>query len=99
MGSLSAVFWLMVGLHESGWSLRSTRLTGLVVVSAVGILIAWRHEGAGGIIVALGAVTQSLFIYLATGRPATLALGIPFLVTGLLFIVVWWRSKRKMSKQ
>jgi hypothetical protein len=104
----AAGFWLFVGLihviaavvaaAEPGpWTWESTVLAGLIVASALGVLIAWWREGIGGTIIVICAIAHSTFATIASGHNkgfAMLITGSPLLVAGILFLASWWRSER-----
>ena len=100
-GSLVAAFWLLMGvlagIVEPGpWSLESAIMAGLIVTSALAVLVAWWREGIGGTMVVICAVAHSVFAYVASGHNRGLAMlisGGPFLVIGILFLASWWRSR------
>ncbi len=100
-GSLAAAFWLFVGIVSAvfdpePWIVESFILAGLILVSALGVLIAWFHEGIGGTIVLICAVAHSTFAYMVSGHNkgfAMLITGGPFLLSGSLFLLSWWKSK------
>ncbi len=105
IGSLVVAFWLFMGIGygivESGpWTLEDTIMTGLVITSVLGVLIAWWREGIGGIILVVCAVAHSTFAYIVAGHNkgfAMLISGGPFLLIGILFLASGWRSRRTTS--
>jgi hypothetical protein len=71
------------------------------------LLIAWRWELAGGIIFLAAGIAWSIFLYSinltrtgVTGKAliAVLALGLPFVIAGILFIVSHYRRMGKPSQ-
>lgn len=109
IGSLAGAFWLLsltVGLivelisGHTTWSLEGAILAGLVIITALGVLVAWRREGSGGMIVLIGAIALSTFAYVTARFNkiwAMLIAGGPFLVAGILFLTCWRRSKRRLG--
>ena len=101
IGSLAGAFWLLSLIVElieghSPWSPEGAMLMGLVIFVALGVLIAWRREGIGGLVVAIGALALCIFAYVTAGHNkgfAMLISGGPFLVAGILFLACWRRSK------
>ena len=101
IGSLLATFWLFVGIvsaiYESGpLTPEGAIMAGLIVISTLGIVIAWWREGIGGAIVVLSGIAHSTFAYISSGHNrafAVLISGGPYLVTGLLFLATWHRSR------
>ncbi|MBU4482790.1 MAG: hypothetical protein L6416_07225 [Candidatus Omnitrophica bacterium] len=75
-------------------------LAGLVAINVIGIITAWWKEKIGGIIIVTAAVALCTFSYIEAGHNKILALlisGFPFLISGILFIISWWRSKKVYS--
>ena len=113
IGSLAGTFWLLsltvgltvgliaevIGGHTT-WSLEGAMLGGLVIFVALGVLVAWRREGTGGMIVLIGAIALCAFAYVTAGRNKVFAMlisGGPFLVAGILFLACWHRSERRQT--
>ncbi|MBN2272949.1 MAG: hypothetical protein JXK95_01335 [Bacteroidales bacterium] len=70
------------------------------------LLVAWKYERAGGIILLVTSLAFSGFIFyhnfkrtdlFMTALVATLALGVPFIVAGILFIISHNRKKKEIS--
>lgn len=107
IGSLAGAFWLLsliasliVELIEGHgpWSPEGAMLMGLVIFVALGVLIAWRREGIGGLVAVIGAIALCIFAYVTAGHNkgfAMLISGGPFLVAGILFLACWRRSERQ----
>jgi len=101
ISSLAAGFWLFVGIvagisETEPWTVESVILAGLILCSAVGVLIAWFREGMGGGIVVACAIAHSTFAYIVSGHNkgfAMLITGGPLLLSGILFLISWWKSK------
>ena len=101
IGSLVGAFWLFVGIASAiiesrPWTLEDAIMTGLIVASALSVLIAWWREGVGGAVVIICAVAHSTFAYIASGHNRGLAMlisGGPFMLAGILFLASWWRSR------
>ncbi len=51
------------------------------------LFIAWRWELAGGILFIVAAVAGALFFRAFNGNPGVLIVMLPFLITGVLFIL------------
>jgi hypothetical protein len=73
----------------------------VVFTLLVGVLIAWRREGLGGLILILAAVVLFLImsVVVTTKYPdqwpsLMLLFVVPYLVPGILFLICWWRSKK-----
>ncbi|MBE2202515.1 MAG: hypothetical protein IAE79_28145 [Anaerolinea sp.] len=99
---LTGLVYLRVVGAESLLALRSQErgqtvvvLFALLVVAIIGLLYAWRQEGVGGFVAALSAVGISIVAYLSFQENrlfAAFAYSSPFLITGLMFLVCWWRK-------
>jgi hypothetical protein len=63
-------------------------------LSFVGIALAWRWEGAGGL-AALGSITVSAVLFLQTEvKPAaTILLWGMYALPAVLFLLSWWRAR------
>jgi len=109
IGSLVGAFWLLSLIASliveviggrTPWSLEGAILAGLVIITALGVLIAWRREGIGGTIVAIGAIALGTFAYITARFNkvwAMLITGGPFLVAGTLFLACWRRSEVRQT--
>jgi hypothetical protein len=102
IGSLLAASWWFVGIagvlyEREPCTLESAIMAGFIITSGLGVLIAWRREGAGGAIVFIHGVLFSTFAYFSAGRNkgfAMLVSGGPFLLVGILFLATWRRSRQ-----
>ncbi len=100
-GSLVAAFWLFVGVASALVESRPLTLEGAIIValivsSALSVLVAWRRDGLGWMLLLICAVAHSTFAYLASGHNHGLAMlisGGPFLLVGLLFLTSWRQSQ------
>ena len=75
-------------------------LAGLITINVAGVITAWWKEKIGGIIIVAAAVSLCTFSYIEAGHNKILALlisGFPFLISGILFLISWWRSKKVYS--
>ncbi len=109
IGSLAGTFWLLTLIAsliveviggDMTLSLEGVMLGGLVIFATLGVLIAWRREGSGGMMVLIGAMAFGTFAYVTAGHNkvwAMLITGGPFLVAGILFLACWWRSERRRT--
>jgi hypothetical protein len=106
ISTLSALFWLLilldiiacdvlVGFVCLNWEMAI--LAGLAAASLLCVIIAWRRERIGGVVMILWGLMFTAFAYL-TSRPqqalSMLVSGVPFLISGLLFLTSWWLSCR-----
>ncbi len=72
-------------------------LFALLIAATLGILCAWRWEAVGGVIASLCALGIALLAYFTFPEQrwfAAFAYSSPFLVTGLLFLGCWRRTRR-----
>jgi len=60
------------------------------------LIIAWKWEMAGGILFLLAALAGSIYFRAFSGNPGVLIILLPFVVTGILFIIheVLFRKKQ-----
>ncbi len=105
ISTLAAAFWLLilldivacdtlVGFVCVNWEI--AMLLGLVVISLLCVLISWRREGVGGLLMLLWGIAFSAiaFVTSPTRRAYSIMVsGMPFLVAGILFLVSWWLSQ------
>ena len=107
LGSLIVVFWLFMGIvsvidEPEPWTLESMVMAGFIITVPLILLIAWWREGIGGMILVIYAIGFSTFGYISAGHNKAFAMmisGGPFLLTGILFLTSWWRSKRYRTNQ
>lgn len=105
---LVTAFWLMilvinllcecvVGYISISWE--STSQVFLVAASVLSLTLAWRWEGAGGLVMTLWGVIFTIIAYL-TSRPyqifSMLITGVPYVIASSLFLASWWRSRAEI---
>lgn len=81
------------------WPWEGTMLAGLLIVTVLAVLIAWRREGIGGTLLVIGAIALSVFSTTCTecnGISIILLMGGPFLVAATLFLACWRRSEGRL---
>jgi hypothetical protein len=70
-------------------------------LSVLGLGVAWRWEGLGGAI-SVGFFLANLGLYWAIRQKffplRALAVLSPVLITGMLFLVCWWRTRSRVSQ-
>jgi hypothetical protein len=100
VGSFLALSFLYLGI-TTGPSPPSLEELAVVFTLLVGVLIAWRREGLGGLILILTAVVLFLImsVVVTTKYPdqwisLLLLFVVPYLVPGILFLICWWRSRK-----
>lgn len=72
-----------------------------MLVSVLGLALAWRWEGLGGALNVAGFVANLVLFWAIRGEflPGSVVLNLsPVLVPGILFLVCWWRSKDRGRK-
>lgn len=102
ISTLAAGFWLLilldilacdafVGFICVNWEM--ALLLGLATFSLLSVIIAWRRESIGGLVMVLWGLIFAAIAYL-TSRPqqaiSILVSGVPFLIAGSLFLASWW---------
>jgi hypothetical protein len=83
-------------IAASPWPLEGTILAGLLLITVVGVLIAWIREGIGGTLLVVGAIVLSAFSYVTAEHGKawnTLFMSGLFLAAGILFLVCWRQSE------
>ena len=100
IGSLLALSFLYLGI-TTGPSPPSLEELAVVFTLLVGVLIAWRREGLGGLILVLAAFVLFLIMSVVVTNkypdqwPSLMLLFVvPYLVPGILFLICWWRSRK-----
>jgi hypothetical protein len=105
ISTLAAAFWLLilldilacdalVGFVCLNWEMAI--LAGLVAASVLSVVIAWRREGIGGLVMILWGLAFSIIACVTSHPQQTLSMlvtGVPFLIAGLLFLASWWSRK------
>jgi hypothetical protein len=80
----------------SPWPLEGTILAGLLIITVLGILIAWSREGMGAVLLIVGAIVLGTFSYFTAEQGKVwnmLLMGGPTLVAGILFLACWRQSE------
>jgi len=68
----------------------------VLAIAAAGVLIAWRWELVGGALAAVAAIAGSALVYFGSGRTVfstALMIGLPFLISGALYLACCWRTR------
>lgn len=111
IGSVEALFLLATGIREAiiesrkggSWTVESTLIAGFIVIFVLGVIIAWWREGIGGIILIICALAGMTALFLTLGELydfwVPIFMGGPFLFSGVLFLLCWWRSRRSKIPQ
>jgi hypothetical protein len=106
VSTLMAGFILLFAIGEGVGSLsrgegiqcspESIRMTIYFIAIALGAIFAWWRDVVGGAILAIVGVLFIIFVFLAMEKHdywITLIFGFPFLLSGLLLLLCWRRSK------
>jgi succinate dehydrogenase hydrophobic anchor subunit len=101
-GTLIVLFWLIVAFaygtgEPSELGAEDIMMAILVVGTTIGVLLAWKLERIGGVITLLFGIAHSIFAIFASGHNHAFAMlisGGPFIVIGILFLIVSARSTR-----
>jgi len=83
-------------IAASPWPLEGTILAGLLIITVLGVLIAWSREGIGGVLLVVGAIVLGAFSYVTAEHDKVgnmVFTGGPFLVAGILFLACWRGSE------
>ncbi|MFZ0546893.1 MAG: hypothetical protein WAM60_15710 [Candidatus Promineifilaceae bacterium] len=81
-----------VGIHGEIGLLSSLFLT----AATVGLLLAWRWEGLGGIVMTVSGISLAVLTFLTSAELPWLTAffyGSPFAITGILSLVCWWKAR------
>jgi hypothetical protein len=66
-----------------------------VMVLIVILIVAWKNELIGGLLLIVAFIAGSVFFNSFSGNPGSLVVIIPFLITGLLFILYYFLYRKK----
>ncbi len=99
LGTLLAVLFVAFWLSENRFiALRVSLADALqlvcIIITFIGLIIAWRHEMVGGLAILGG---MGLFFLLEWRQRGTLPVGLGYklaILVGLLFLVIWWHERR-----
>ena len=83
-------------IAASPWPLEGTILAGLLIITVLGVLIAWSRERVGGTLLLVGAIVLGTFSYLTAEQGKVwniLLMGGPTLMAGILFLACWRQSE------
>ena len=101
IGTLAAGFWLIVILitafvGDEEFTFQSWILIILIIASAWSVVAAWGWELIGGACVLACGLAHAVFALISSGHNHALAVavsGVPFLLSGSLFLLSWFRSQ------
>ena len=86
---------LSSGVLIKEWIFEARRITVVVVLILLGCILSWWREGIGGAILTVYSLGYIILFSPKFGlfsRPIMIT-SAPFLVSGVLFLICWWRSK------
>ena len=69
----------------------------LVAINVASVIVSWWYPKIGGILLVIFGTAFFIFGYVTAGYNkifAALISGFPFLVSGILFVLSWWRSRK-----
>jgi hypothetical protein len=109
VSTLAAAFWLLilldilacdalVGFIRVNWEM--ALLVVFVAASVLSVIIAWRKEGVGGLVMLLWGIIFTVFAAIDSRNYWVISMlvsGVPFLIAGLLFLASWRLSLRAAS--
>jgi hypothetical protein len=110
ISTLAAVFWLLilldiiacdmlVGFVCVNWEM--ALLLGVALFSILSVVIAWRKEGMGGIVMLVwGLVFSAIAIITSTSQRvySVCVSGLPFIVAGIMFLMSdWWQTYKRSN--
>jgi hypothetical protein len=65
---------------------------GIPIIEVVGVALAWRWEGAGGVIILIAATIDFVADFVS-GRVAIALTALPMALVGAAFLYCWWREQ------
>lgn len=69
-------------------------MTVFMFVAFIGLIIAWKREGIGGLIALSGLVGFNIFAPASLARPAVFAMTGMYGLPALLFLFCWWQTRK-----
>jgi hypothetical protein len=69
-----------------------------VLVLIIFLVIAWKHELAGGLLFIVASIAMSIFFRSFSGNPGSIIVISPFLITGLFFVLNHFLRKKEAGK-
>jgi hypothetical protein len=83
------------GPNQFTASLRENLLGMALLTMAVGLLVGWKWEGIGGVLILGG-----FALFAAVNRPFRVNVVIvAWLITGVLYLACWWKSRRRLANR
>ena len=94
--------YLLDGTLTQGWRLSTTGMAVYCLLIAVGSGIGWWRENIGGTILVIAGLgmLSAIFIFLPPlDYLVSLIFSLPFLLSGILYLIYWKRSKPSEGKK
>jgi hypothetical protein len=91
---------LSAGRLTQEWRLSSTGMAVYCLLIAVGSILGWWRENIGGTILVIAGLgmLSAIFIFMAPHDYwISLIVSLPFLLSGILYLIYWKRSTRSTS--
>lgn len=109
ISTLAATFWLLilldivacdalVGFACVNWEM--VLLILFVTVSVFSVILAWRKEGIGGFLMLVWGIIFTLIAAIDSGSYQAISMlvsGVPFIVSGLLFLISWLVTRQTVA--
>jgi hypothetical protein len=106
---LTAVLYIRVFVAATLWPLdvSGEGAIGLLsflflVIATVGLILTWRWEGPGGLIVVFSGTALSIVTYFLSSENRWLTIffyGSPFIITGSLCLVFWHKARQQRTAE
>ena len=88
-------FWLLMGIgyafsDSEPFTGESAVMTVLIIASTIAMIVAWRQEKLGGVLLVIVGVAHSIFALIAAGHNhlfAVMVSGVPFIIIGSLLLL------------
>lgn len=90
----------LVGLRAGALPLQVIFLFAFLMIGVLGLLVAWRWEGIGGLLALMGGIGLAAIGYGIYGRSrwlAALLYSSPFIISGSLCLACWWQRRPKST--
>lgn len=111
ISTLAVSFWLLILLDIVACEVligyvcitwETALLFFFVAVSFLVLILSWRWEGFGGLIMTIWGIVFSIIAAMSDGSYRAVSIlvsGVPFLIAGILFLISWQLSQRKIASR